>query len=188
MPLSLKVAHELAYYSSSSLPGDGVLGPRGWYCFGTYGSGGGSLFVSPQPIQSGDIFSGSWSGFRGPAIELNNRNGGGSGMSSAAPIIARVFPAYKWYALNYVRDFDQTLAFGPYPKDRLLYKGDSVADFTTPAQADGLGTQFSLKKNSTPIHGIAIIDPKTFGIADLVGPPSPQSCRDHIGYRSPSGA
>lgn len=129
--LSLKMARELAYYSSSSAPGAGVLGPRGWHCFGTYGSGGSSLFVSPQSFDAGDISSRSWSGFRGPAMELIGRNGGGSGMSSVAQIVARVFPAYKWYALNYVRDFDQKLAFGPYPNDLLAYKSDSIAAFTT---------------------------------------------------------
>src|ERR1700733_8956936 len=77
--LSLKEADELAYYSVSSAPGTGVLGPRGWYCFGNYGSSGASLFVSPQPFDARDIFSRTWIGSRGPVIELNWSNGGGSG-------------------------------------------------------------------------------------------------------------
>ena len=165
--LSPKEADGLAYYSVSSAPGSGVLGPRGWYCFGTYGSGGASLFVSSLPFDATDIFSRSRSGLRGPAIELNGSNGGGSGMASVAPVVARVFPAYKWYALNYERDFDQKLAFGRYPSDILSYKSDSVVEFTTPAQADGLGTQFSLRKNSSPIHGVAIIDHNTFDLVVL---------------------
>jgi hypothetical protein len=165
--LSPKEADGLAYYSVSSAPGTGVLGPRGWYCFGTYGSGGGSLFVSPQPFDARDIFSRSWSGFRGPAIERNGSNGGGSGEASVAPVVARVFPAYKWYALIQEREFDQKLVFGRYPSDILSYKGDSVVEFTTPGQADGLGTQFSLKKNSSPIHGVAIIDHNTFDLVVL---------------------
>jgi len=164
---SPKEADELAYYSASSGHGAGVLGPRGWYCFGTYGSGGASLFVSSQPFDAADVFSKSWSGLRGPAIELTWSNGGGSGEISVAPVVARVFPAYKWYALSYEQDFDQKLVFGRYPGDILSYKGDSVAEFTTPAQADGLGTQFSLKKNGTPIHGVAIIDHNTFDLVVL---------------------
>jgi hypothetical protein len=165
--LSPKEADGLAYYSVSSAPGSGVLGPRGWYCFGTYGSGGGSLFVSPEPFDTSDIFSRSWNGARRPAIVLNGNNGGGSGMSSVAPVIARVFPAYKWYALSHEREFDQKLVFGPYPGDILSYKGDSVVEFTTPPQANGLGTQFSLKKNSSPIHGVAIIDHTSFDLVVL---------------------
>lgn len=167
VPLSLKAARELAYYSVSSVPGTGVLAPRGWYCFGTYGSGGGALFVSPQPFDAGDIFARSWSGLRTPAVELNDSNGGGSGRISVAPIVARVFPAYKGYALTYAREFGEKLAFGPFPKDILTYKNDSVVEFTTPAQADGLGTLFSLKKSSSPIHGVAILDHNTFDLVLL---------------------
>jgi hypothetical protein len=165
--LSPKEADGLAYYSDSSAPGTGVLAPRGWYCFGTYGSGGASLFVSSQPLDAADIFSQSWSGLRGPAIELNWSNGGGSGMISVAPVVARVFPAYKWIALSYERGFDQKLTFGRYPSDILSYKSDSVVEFTTPAKANGLGTQFSLKKNSSPIHGVAILDRNTFDLVVL---------------------
>ena len=45
-PITAKAASQLAYYKSEN--GDaGVLGPRGWYCFGTYGSGGDALYISP---------------------------------------------------------------------------------------------------------------------------------------------
>ena len=165
--LSPKEADGLAYYSVDSSPGAGVLGPRGWYCFGTYGSGGASLLVGSEPFDAADTFSRSWRGLRGPAIELNWSHGSGSGETSVAPVVARVFPAYKWYALSYERDFDQKLAFGRYPDDILSYKSDSVVEFTTPAQANGLGTQFSLKKNSSPIHGVAIIDHNTFDLVVL---------------------
>jgi hypothetical protein len=41
-------AGKLAYYKAAK--GIGVLAPRGWHCFGTYGSGGDTLFVAPDPI------------------------------------------------------------------------------------------------------------------------------------------
>ena len=37
----------VAYYSASNASGQGVLGPKGWDCFGTYGSSGSQLFVVP---------------------------------------------------------------------------------------------------------------------------------------------
>ena len=42
-------AQKLAYYQAGNPPG--VLAPRGWYCFGLYGSGGSTLLVSPEPIE-----------------------------------------------------------------------------------------------------------------------------------------
>ena len=43
-------ASKLAYYQAEK--GIGVLAPRDWHCFGTYGSGGDTLYVTPQPINS----------------------------------------------------------------------------------------------------------------------------------------
>src|SRR5262245_1162119 len=45
--VSAEAASKLAYYKSENL---GVLAPRGWFCFGTYGSGGYGIFVAPTPI------------------------------------------------------------------------------------------------------------------------------------------
>ena len=90
---SPEAAHQLAYYTSEE--GFGVLAPRGWYCFGTYGSGGVALFVSPQPIDTANLFSADRSGFLGPAIEVSHRFGDTSGRFDVAEVIARVFPDYK---------------------------------------------------------------------------------------------
>jgi hypothetical protein len=151
-------AQELAYYRSEQ--GVGVLAPRGWHCFGTYGSGGDALFVSPQPIKTVDIFSPGRNGFAGPAIELSRRFGETSGRFDVAEIIARVFPAYKAFATGVMAEFDQptrSLTFGPYPHDTLIYKSKTVVEYRTPAQADGLGTRSFLNKNGGPIHGVAIL-------------------------------
>src|ERR1700722_19088064 len=50
MPITTKAAQMLAYYRTAE--GVSVLAPRGWYCFGTYGSGGSALMASPQPIDT----------------------------------------------------------------------------------------------------------------------------------------
>ena len=46
--IDAKAAQQLAYYESTQH--FGVLAPRGWHCFGTYGSDGNSLFVSLEAI------------------------------------------------------------------------------------------------------------------------------------------
>src|SRR5271154_1292847 len=46
VPGDAKAAQQLAYYASQKE--FGVLAPRGWYCFGTYGANGNTLYVSPQ--------------------------------------------------------------------------------------------------------------------------------------------
>jgi hypothetical protein len=154
--LSLQEAQKLAYYKSAASAG--VLAPRGWFCFGTYGSNGNALFVSPQPIDTAKIFSNGGSGFPGPAIEISHRYGGTSGRFEVAEIIARVFPAYKSFADGVMKEgVGQPLTFGPYPKDTLTYKSKTVVEYQTPAQADGLGTHSALKKNSGSIDGVAIL-------------------------------
>jgi hypothetical protein len=159
--LSVRAAKELAYYRSSQSVS--VLAPRGWYCFGTYGSGGDALFVSSQPIDTTNMFS-TQSRFAGPAIVISHRFGDTSGRFDVAAIIARVFPAYKAFVTGAAEIFDlpaSTFSFGPYPKDTLTYKSKAVVEYRTPAQADGLGTHSLLKKNDSPIDGVAILIGRT---------------------------
>ena len=84
------VAQRLAYYETEEAPG--VLGPRGWYCFGVNGSNGEQLFVSPVPHKPGDLFTDKWNGFDGPAIDAARMSGSTSGRFSVAQVVARVFP------------------------------------------------------------------------------------------------
>jgi hypothetical protein len=81
-------ADQLAYYASINL---GVLGPRGWHCFGMAGSGGVSLFVTPEVHTAKDIIE-SRTHLSGPVIELSRATGGTSGRFVVADIAARVFP------------------------------------------------------------------------------------------------
>src|ERR1039458_1109977 len=62
---ALRLAYYKAEYSS------GVLAPRGWNCFSTYGSNGASLFVSPDPMDSKTLLSLDWKGFTGPAVQIS---------------------------------------------------------------------------------------------------------------------
>lgn len=168
-----EASHTLAYYESAGPIG--VLAPRGWYCFGTYGSGGFALSLSPQPIDASNIFSTNWAGFTEPAIEVSYRFGDTSGRFSVAEIIARVFPAHKAFATHVMEEgLGSAFKFGPYPKDALTYKSNRVVEYKTPAQTDGLGTYHSsLKKNGSPIEGVAMLIGQTPDLLHFVSAAAP---------------
>ncbi len=158
LPIDKETAQRLAYYKAEQ--GFGVLAPRGWYCFETYGSGGGSLFVSPQPINAHDLFSESWKGFIGPAIQFATDVGGTSGRFEVARIVARVFPAHRAFVRDVIAegiDPASDFPFGPYPSDKLTYKNKETVEYETPAHKEGLGTQSRLQKNGDPIRGVVIL-------------------------------
>lgn len=158
LPITAKAAGQLAYYRADQ--GLGVLAPVGWFCFGVYGSGGYAVYVSPQEIVSANLFSTSWKGFSGPAIELVEESGETSGRFGVARIIARVFPSHKAFVENVIKEGIEprsSFPFGPYPNDKLTYKTPEVVEYQTPANADGLGTSGRLTKNADPISGVAIL-------------------------------
>jgi hypothetical protein len=150
MPIGPEAAQRLAYYKSEA--GPGVLAPRGWYCFGEYGSSGDTLYVIPQPIDGNR--------FAGPALEIARLYGGTSGRFGVARIIARVFPAHKAFVTSVIEEGIEpasSFPFGPYPLDRLTYRSNEIVEYQTPAQTDGLGTASWLRKNDSPIEGVAIL-------------------------------
>jgi hypothetical protein len=156
--VSAAAAQRLAYYKAQY--GPSVLAPRGWHCFSTYGSNGGSLSVSPDPIDSKMLFSDAWKGFAGQVIEISVSSGGTSGRFEVAKVIARVFPAYKKFAQNVIAEGLEPASdfpFGPYPSDKLTDRGTNIVEFETPANTQGLGTDSRLQANASPIDGVAII-------------------------------
>lgn len=170
--ISADSAQQLAYYRDKF--GFGVLGPRGWHCFGAYGSDGDFLYVSPQPVSRADLFSMDWKGFTGPAIQMTNEYGGTSGRFGVAAIIARVFPSYKEFVHQVMNEDIEaginppdTYVFGPYPTDKLMYRGKNVVEYITPPNTEGLGTHSRLMKNSAPIRGAAILVGQTPDLLQL---------------------
>lgn len=125
VPIREQNSRALAYYKS----GDGisVLAPRGWYCQGVSGSGGATLSLGPKPIIQSST---GWEGLGGAAMEVKEISGENSGRYEIAKLIARVFPAYQWFARQ-VWDLDYPLPSGPYPKDTLTYRGNAVVEFRT---------------------------------------------------------
>ena len=158
LPIPYKMANQLAYYQAAE--GSGVLAPRGWHCFGTYGSNGGSLFVTPQIIDSKLVFSDNWKGLSGPAVQISDELGGTSGRFGVAEIISRVFPAHKAFVSKVMAEGIETAAdfpSGPYPKDKLHYRSKEIVQYETPPQMEGLGTRSRLQKNEDPILGVAVL-------------------------------
>jgi hypothetical protein len=150
--MSPEAAQRLAFYEAKVI--EGVLAPRGWYCLGTYGSGGASLLVSPEPIDRAKLLS---RGLADSVVLIAYSSGGSSGRFAVAEMIARVFPAWRWFADQVYKGYDQTAPAGPYPKDRLNYKGKTIVEYETPAKTDGLGTGPLIEKNGSPINGVAIL-------------------------------
>jgi hypothetical protein len=151
-------ARGLAYYRAAQ--GIGVLAPRGWHCFGTYGSGGSTLYVTPLPMDTKAVFGSDRRKFTGAAIQVSRRFGDTSGRGAVAETIARVFPAYKEFVKRVMQDFDQpaeSFQFGPYPADTLRYKSDALVEYRTPARNEGLGTQSWLEKNESAIDGVEML-------------------------------
>jgi hypothetical protein len=151
-------AQRLAYYKAEE--GVGVLAPRGWFCFGTYGSNGSNLYISQQPMDADTLIWSSWKGFTGPAVQMSVESGGTSGRFRVACTIARVFPAHKAFARQVIAEGIEPASdfpFGPYPHDRLVYKNKEMVEYETPAHTDGLGTASQLRKNADPIRGAAIL-------------------------------
>lgn len=157
--ISAAAAQRLAYYKAQYSAG--VLAPRGWHCFSTYGSNGASLFISPDPIDGKTVLlSSDWKGFAGPAIQISIAEGGTSGRFEVAKVIARVFPAYKAFAQSVIAEGIEPASdfpSGPYAKDSLTYRAKNIVEFETPANTAGLGTDSRLEANASPIDGVAMI-------------------------------
>jgi len=158
VPISPEVALRLAYYKAAQ--GSGILAPRGWYCFGTYGSNGDNLFVSPKPIDSPIWFPDRWGGFAGAAIQVSDMVGDTSGRFEVARFIARVFPAHMAFVKRVIAEgIEPASSFprGPHPGDKLAYLNKDVVEYETPANQDGLGTESAFKKSGNAISRVAIL-------------------------------
>lgn len=166
--IDAKSAQQVAYYKAED--GFGVLAPRGWYCFSTYGSNGSNLYVSREPINAATLFSDKWKGFAGPVVQLSGEIGDTSGRFGVARTIARVFPDHKEFVTGVIKEeIEPASSFprGPYPKDKLTYKSNEVVEYETPPQTEGLGTASRLQKNPQSIRGVAILVGETPDLLQL---------------------
>jgi hypothetical protein len=155
-------AAKLAFYSADGTTG--VLAPRGWNCFGDYGSDGAMLFVAPIPMQSATVLGTSFA-IAGPGIELAIHSGDTSGRFEVAKVIARLFPAHMAFAQGVIAEGIEPagdFVTGAPPTDKLTVKGGTVVEFETPGNAQGVGSIFSLLTPSAdPIDGVAVLEGQT---------------------------
>ena len=148
-----KIAPQLSYYSTSDAL-SAVLAPRGWNCFGFYGSSGQYLFVTPEPLDRKANVS-----LSGAFVTVDYLFGYTSGRHRVAEVIARLFPVYgglvrKWIERsNLPEDFRIT----PYKNDAVTPVNNRVARFTTAPNTVGLGAGHRIRPESEPVDGIAIL-------------------------------
>lgn len=156
VPLDRATASKLSYYSAFGM---GVLAPRGWHCYGNYGSSGEILFVTPKPL---DFEKVRLTGFTGPVIGLSYADPGASGLRfDVVPVIARVFPEWRRYIQEIIEEMD--LPTTPYPNSEIVARTNRAVEFRTASNAEGLGTRHRVQPNDQPILGTAV----------LVGTPPP---------------
>jgi hypothetical protein len=173
--ISPQLAQRVAYYKASD--GEGVLGPRGWYCFGTYGSSGSNLYITPMPLKPADLFSNGWKGISSYGIQLSESNGDTSGRFAVAQIIARVFPAHVAFVKRVIAEGVEpatSFHYGPYPGDKLTYRSKETVEYVTPPNTEGLGTQSFLIKDANPIDGVALLTGEELSLTHLSARLSPE--------------
>ena len=167
--MSAAAAARLAYYSAGAP--NGVLGPRGWSCFGLYGSNGATLYLSPNPIQASDVEATAWAAGAGPAIQVSWLSGDTSGRFQVAQVIARVFPGRQSFVQSVVGEgIEPASSFpqGPIATDKITTKSGAVVEYETPGGAQGLGTSITaLTPSSDPIDGVAVLTGATPDLAFL---------------------
>jgi hypothetical protein len=168
------VAQVVAFYKGNDT--SRVIAPRGWHCFETSGSNGSNLYVTPQPINSGDLFSSTWKGFTGPAIQVSESLGGTSGRFEVARVVARAFPTQRAFVDQVIKEGQRPASdfpFGLYPTDKVIFQSNRVVEYQTPRNSDGLGTMSMLKANDLPINGVVILrgeDPDALQISVRLPP------------------
>jgi hypothetical protein len=167
--MSAAAAARLAYYSTGAP--NGVLGPRGWSCFGLYGSNGATLYLSPNPIQASDVEATAWAAGAGPAIQVSWLSGDTSGRFQVAQVIARVFPSHQSFVQAVIGEgIEPASSFpqGPVSTDKITTKSGTVVEYETPGGAQGLGTSITaLTPSSDPIDGAAVLTGTTPDLAFL---------------------
>lgn len=149
-----EMAGRLAWYASAYLA---VLAPRGWHCFGLYGSNGASLMVRPEDFGPNPLQT----RLTGAAVELSQSSGETSGRFEAAMIAARLFPDRRAFVDRVIAEGllpRSDFPFGPFAHDRIHRLGANAVAFETPPQSDGMGTMSRLVKSADPIQGLAVMD------------------------------
>lgn len=164
-PGETTLSGELAYFRIEH--GLGVFGPRGWSCRAWSGSSGDLLLVTPKPLPPPYLPLPS---VTGPAVLIQTTDGSDIGRFHLALVAARLFPLLGRELIEPVREehliSDASFDTEPYPDDRLDYLSDRLAEYVTPANRSGLGTDSLLEPADLPIHGLTMLNPEV--VADAL--------------------
>jgi hypothetical protein len=159
-PLEQRIAQQMAYYQAAHTPG--VYAPKGWYCRAWYGSNGSILVVTPKRIEPPYF---PLPMITGPAVMIESSNGGTSGRFHVAIVAAQLFPLVDSEFITRVRQEhlirDSSFDLKPYPDDQLKYLSDRFAEYTTPPNRTGLGTDGMFEMSNLPIRGLTILNLET---------------------------
>jgi hypothetical protein len=158
--LDAATASKLAYYADTL---HGVLGPRGWACFGTAGSSESTLYVAPPPLGRADVINPDGSGLNGPVVELYESSSG----YDVSRYITRVFPAHQAFAqgwINESREPASEFPTGVPATDRVTALGNEVVEYETPPNTDGLGVSERLKPSEDPVVGTVLLRGQTSAV------------------------
>jgi len=149
-PLPNLPLKDIAFYEAQGL---GVFAPRGWYCREQYGSSGGTLLVTPTPPDSDfplrDI--------RGHVVERTSYYGGTSGRFAVARYSSRLFPGKAMKVVKEARSEGWLESSDTVSRDTVTKLSDVLVEFTTPANAAGLGTEY-LRPSGDAVRGAAFLD------------------------------
>jgi uncharacterized protein YecT (DUF1311 family) len=152
-------ASSLVYYSAYEGVGSGVLAPKGWNCFGTYGSAGATLYVIPHKLS--DPILDRARNMTGPVVLKSAFTAETSGRFPVATISARIFPLARAF-VDSVRSEENAdpkdFVFTPWPSDRLNYLSGLAVSYVTPPGVDGLGTAFGPAPGKEPISGLVFLN------------------------------
>jgi len=99
----------------------------------------------------------------GDAVELEFLDGGTSGRFGVARYASGLFPRIAAEFVERVKSESalpaEDLALGIYPADSVRYADSMTAEFSTPPNKTGLGTQYNLAPSRDGIRGLVVLDP-----------------------------
>jgi hypothetical protein len=162
-------ANEIAYYKGEAAPG--AFGPSGWNCHVWYGSGGGILLITPQVLDSarGSAWPAKTSG---QAVELSFDSGENSGRFDVAKYAFLFFSQdsagfVKWVNELGIHQISKD-SIRPFAKDSVKAITGTFAEFVTPANSSGFGTERYLNPSPDPISGFVLLDQSHPSAANIV--------------------
>ena len=157
--LDSAAASAIAYYQGPDGQGPGAFAPRGWHCFVWSGSSGSTILITRGPTDTGYTPRPVY----GPAVEISSLDGGTSGRFGVAAYASRLFPrvAASFIARVKQENIDPATEFsrGPYLGDSIRLADSVTAEFVTPADKSGIGTEGLLGQSHVPIRGVAVLCP-----------------------------